>query len=368
MTRRPQYARLLLFAAAAMAITACARKGTENEVRNDEPADSLVHISAATLRSGQLRVEVVRSQALADTVVLTGQIQADPLRIAHVAPRIAGTVQSIRVVIGDHVAKGRILATLYSPEFSAAQGDYLLAHERLEKARAATGQDLSSLESIAESARRRLETLGAGAEDIALLHRTHQPITYLPLRSPLAGVVTEVETGIGKQVVAGTDLFGISNLDVVWGVLDAYERDYGHLRVGQSSLVRAGAYSGREFEGRVASLEGSVREDTRTLSVRLQIHNQGLSLKPGMFITARIAGDTRPAIVLSEAALQDHGGRTVVFIATSDTTFVPRPVEARTIGSNLAEVTRGLAPGERVAAEGAFLLRSQASRSELGEE
>jgi len=139
--------------------------------------------------------------------------------------------------------------------------------------------------------------------------------------------------------------------------------------MGQVARVTTTAYPGREFHGRIVSLEGTVKSETRTLSVRIRIPNQSLALKPGMFITARVpAGASRRGVAVPQGALQDFHGRTVVFIALTDSTFVPRQVEARRLGAEIAEITGGLRVGERVASQGAFLLKSQASRTELGEE
>jgi RND family efflux transporter MFP subunit len=294
---------------------------------------------------------------------------ADPLRVAHLAPRVSGTIQRIAVVIGDRVRAGDLVAELYSPEFAAAMGDYLLAHRRLERARAAQAPDTAALENISRSARLRLETLGASVPDVARVDERHEPLQHLPLRSPISGVVTEVETGTGKQVQAGTDIFGFADLREVWGVVDVYERDFGSLRVGQTARVTTTAYPGREFPGRIVSLEGTVKPETRTLSVRIRIANPGLVMKPGMFVAARVpAGASRRTVAVPDGALQDFGGRTVVFVALTDSTFVARPVEARRLGGEVAEIKQGLQIGERVATQGAFIVKSQASRAELGEE
>jgi len=328
-------------------------------------ADSVIHLPAASLSSGEVRVETLSEVPLADTVVVTGQIQPKPLNLAHVSTRVTGTIQSVRAVIGDHVRKGAVLATLYSPEFSAAEGDYLLAHGRAESA---TGGS-SEFVSVAQSARQRLELLGAGAEDLDRLDRTHEAIPYLPLRSPISGVVTEVEAGAGRHVPAGTDLFGIVNLREVWAVVDAYERDLGRLHVGQLAILGTTAFPSLGFRGRVVSLEGSIKETTRTLDVRLEVGNPGLKLRPGMFVTARIAtGTTRRALVVDEAAVQSQGDVKVVYVALTDTTFVVRPVEVRALGGNRTELLSGVRAGERIASRGGFLLKSQASKSQLGEE
>jgi multidrug efflux pump subunit AcrA (membrane-fusion protein) len=47
---------------------------------------------------------------------------------------------------------------------------------------------------------------------------------------------------------------------------------------------------------------------------------------------------------------------------------VVRPVEVRSLGGNRAEILSGVRPGERVATRGGFLLKSQASKSQLGGE
>ncbi len=349
-----------------LAIAGCGQGGGHTEPDEAVVADSLIHLPTATLQRGEVVVASVAEVPLADTVVVSGQVQPKPLNLAHGSARVGGTVQTVRAVIGDRVTRGQVLATLYSPEYSAAEGDYLLAHRRAE---AAPASDRSSFESIARSARHRLELLGAGEPDLARLDRTHEASSLLPLRSPMTGVVTEVEAAIGKQVVAGTDLFGIADLRAVWAVVDAYERDLGRLHVGQSATITATAFPGLTFPGRLVSLEGSIKEATRTLDVRLEVGNQALKLKPGMFVSARIAtGAVRRVIVLGEGAVQSQGDERVVYVAVTDSTFVERPVEVRPAGGNRTEILNGLRPGERVAVQGAFILKSQASKGQLGEE
>jgi Cu(I)/Ag(I) efflux system membrane fusion protein len=266
------------------------------------------------------------------------------------------------------VRPGEVLGTLYSPEFLALVGDYLLAHERAEKATNLASPDAGALQQVAESTRRRLELLGAPASLIERLHASHEMVNELPIASPSVGVITECEAAPGRHVEAGADLFGITNLSSVWTVAHAYERDLGRLRIGQNAKVIANAYPGRVFSARVASLDGSIDEVTRTLRVRLAVTNPDLSLRPGMFVSAHVAtGSTREALVVSEGAVQQLG-EPVVFVAISDTTFVARPIRSRPLGGNLVEVLEGLRAGERLATTGAFLLKSQALKGELGEE
>ena len=256
----------------------CGERSAPESTDGPAASDSVVHIPTSALASSGLRLETVQERAIADTLLLAGQIEANPLRVAHLAPRVSGTIQKIAVVVGDRVRAGDLVAEIYSPEFAAATGDYLLAHGRLEKARAASAPDTAALESITRSARLRLETLGASERDITRIDERHEPLQHLPLRCPISGVVTEVETSAGKPVQAGMDIFGFANLAEVWGVVDVYERDFGSLRIGQAARVTTTAYPGREFRGQIVSLEGTVKPETRTLSVRVRVPNPGLAL------------------------------------------------------------------------------------------
>ncbi len=337
--------------------------------RSDAPADSVIVVPSRAIQSGQVGQEAARSVALADTVALTGEIQSDPLRTTHVATRVAGTVQSVSVVVGSLVRLGEVLSTVYSPEFLAAESDFLLAHERLERAATGAEQDVVTLQSIVQSSRRRLEVLGASAHDIAEIERTHRALDLLTLRSPRTGIVTDVSAAVGKQLTAGEDLFGVTDPTVVWAVVNAHEQDLAALHPGQSARVTANAYPLRVFSGRVTTLEGSLDEASRTLKVRISVPNSDAALKPGMFVTAQIAsGQTHQAVVLPEAAVQDFGDAKVVFVAHSNSTFVSRPVAVRPLGGDLVEILRGLTAGTPVAVRGAFLVRSQAQKAEMGDE
>ena len=350
-----------------VALAGCGRKQQPESTGSPAP-DSLIRLPASATRTGEVRIVSAAATPLADTLVLSGEVQPNPLRVAHVSSRVTGTVQRVAAVVGDRVRRGQTLALLYSPEFLAAQSDYLLAAERAERSKGTGSSDEPALESIAHSAGQRLEVLGASGTDLAEARRRGRSLEVLPLRAPIGGVVTQVQATTGKQVEAGADLFGVADLSEVQAVVEVYEADVGRIRPGKLAQITTTAYPGLTLVGRVTNLENALKEDTRTLGVRIRVPNPGLALKPGMFVMARLAtGATRQAIVLSEAAVQEVGGRKVVFVAVTDSQFIARPVQVRSLGGDRVEIVSGLVPGSRVASEGAFLIKSQAFKGELGD-
>ena len=83
-----------------LAVAGCASEKAEQPAEA-AGADSIIHIPAASLASGEIRVEAMRRQPLADTVVVNGQIQPKPLNLAHISTRVSGTIQSVQAVIGE---------------------------------------------------------------------------------------------------------------------------------------------------------------------------------------------------------------------------------------------------------------------------
>ena len=76
--------------------------------------------------------------------------------------------------------------------------------------------------------------------------------------------------------------------------MDAYESDLLWIRYGQPLQFTVRAYPGQVFSARIAFIQPTLDERTRTVKVRANVDNQDGQLKPGMFVTAtvlsRIAG------------------------------------------------------------------------------
>ena len=122
----------------------------------------------------------------------------------------------------------------------------------------------------------------------------------------------------------------------------------------------------RKFRGRVTYVYPTVDEKTRTAKVRMEFHNPGYLLKPGMFATVELAAELSPsAVLVPDSAVLRSGESNTVFIALEGGKFEPRTV---TLGlraeGNLYQVLTGLNEGERVVTSGQFMLDSESQLRE----
>jgi Cu(I)/Ag(I) efflux system membrane fusion protein len=177
------------------------------------------------------------------------RVAVDETRQEVVTTWTAGRIDRLHVrATGARVARGQVVATIYSPEVYGAHQDLLVARRHLE--RVSEGPLGDAARASVESARERLRLLGFEGDALAELERASAPARQVPVRSPASGTVIERLATQGAYVAAGAPLYRVARLDRVWAKLDAYERDLPRLAVGQAVTLR--------FEGLTEPIEGRV--------------------------------------------------------------------------------------------------------------
>ena len=353
---------------------------SEEGEHEEEGGGDRVTLSETAMQAAGIRTDTVKvGSAAADrSLVVPGQVQFDPRRVALVSPRVPGRVERLTVVQGDAVRSGQVVALLYSPEFATAQIDFLQATRRAGLL-AQTG-DSGGAAALAEAAHRRLRLLGLTDTAIARLATAAAPADFLPLLSPLTGVIAEAHVLPGAAVEAGSPVFRVADLSVMDVVAEVPEQSVPLVRIGQGASVTIAAYPGTSFEGEVERMSGELNPETRTVQAVVHVPNRGRRLRAGMFATVRLAaagpGQGKVAVVtVPESAVVTEGERRFVFVEVELGTFERREVEVASLtppGSmvpveGIAAIRRGVSPGERVVVAGAFTIKSELAKASLGE-
>ena len=204
-----------------------------------------------------------------------------------------------------------------------------------------------------------------------LLGAGHGEGGQFAITAPFDGVVVEKHATLGEVASPSDRLFTVADLSRVWIELDIYERDLSRVAVGQPVAVTTAAYPGRTFPGRIVYLGDVLDPERRTVRARVEIPNTGRALKPGMFAkaTIQVGGGGAPLVVVPQDAVQEIDGRQVVFVPGERAgEFRPVPVEVgQPLDGGRVAVLSGLAPGSRLVVSGAFLLKSELAKGEIGE-
>jgi hypothetical protein len=145
-----------------------------------------------------------------------------------------------------------------------------------------------------------------------------------------------------------------------------YEQDLAFVRLGQETTVTLSYLPDRQFRGRVTHVYPDVDRTTRTARVRMEFHNPGYFLKPGMFASVQLTSELAPSVVLAPgSAVLRSGRQDTVFVAKGDGHFDPRPVKLGHSAENgMIQILDGLVEGERVVLSGQFMLDSESQLQE----
>jgi RND family efflux transporter MFP subunit len=126
------------------------------------------------------------------------------------------------------------------------------------------------------------------------------------------------------------------------------ENDVQYVHVGDPMQVRVDAI-GRSFTGKIVRFTRDVNFETRTMETEIDVDNKDLSISPGMYANTQMQIDHADNVItIPVEALVLNDSRTTVYTLDARNCVHIREVQVGLRGSRLAEIKRGLEPGDRV--------------------
>jgi membrane fusion protein, copper/silver efflux system len=324
-------------------------------VYEGEDESKTITVDPSTVQKMGVRTAVVTKGPLRRIIRTVGVIDYNETELADVTTKFRGWIENLYVdSTGKQVQKGEPLFDIYSPDLYSAQNEYVLALNQ------AGGSGLKA------SARQKLKLFDISEDQIAQLEKNRQPQRTLRVDAPIDGIVVEKMAVRGQMVEAGMKLYRLADLSIVWVQSQIYEQDLALLKLGQETEVSLSYLPDRKFSGRVTYIYPTVDEKTRTARVRMEFHNPGFFLKPGMFATVELQAELKPdALLVPDSAVLRSGEKNTTFVALDGGHFDPREVRlGPRVDNNSYEVLSGLTEGERVVTSGQFMLDSESQLRE----
>lgn len=271
-----------------------------------DPANSTVAEPQADTADIQMpEVDGISSATnVANPPSFNGIIVMPPQNHVTVTLSMGGSVHDISVLPGEYVRKGEVILTLANPAFielqqsyldAAAQTEYLKKEyerqqklvsgesaslKRMEQSKA----DYLSMKSRMEAAAAQLTLLGA---DIAALNRDGIQ-TYLEVRAPRSGHVTNMDINAGKYFEAGEPVCDVIDKSSPMLQLTAYEKDLDKLQPGSHFAFRVNGLQDSTFTAELISVDQMVDNVSRSIKVYACITQSHPDFRPGMYVAARI--------------------------------------------------------------------------------
>jgi len=360
----------------------------EDEQDEDEHEEGgAISLTDAELDEFGIEVKKAAPGLFETFVDLPGEIVINSDRQAHVVPRVPGIVGEVHKRLGDPVKTNEVMAVLESRDLADAKAEFLASLERFdfaevffkreenlwEKKISSEQEYLDARQILVEarinlrSAEQKLHALGFSETYLKQLpDHPDQSYTRYEIKAPFDGVVIQKHISFGEALGDDAEAFVIADLSSVWVDINIYQKDLVKIHTGQKVVIDIGhgvdsAHSTLSYVGPL------VGEETRTALARAVLQNPLGQLRPGMFITARVATDsTEVPLMVPKTALQTLEGKTVVFVQDEDG-FEARPVTIGRDNGLHVVIENGLQSGERYVSKGAFTLKAQLSKGAFGD-
>ena len=316
-----------------------------------------VRVNPNTVQNLGVRLGKVERAPMSSHLHAVGSVVFDERLLELVQARVEGYVTALHVKAPyEHVHRGQPLAEILAPQWLEAERQYL-------SLLSTDADDASG--SLREAARQRLAVLGVPDSMVQALESTRKANATTTLYAPIDGVVTELSARAGSAFMPGASLFRINGLKSVWVNAQIPEAQVSTATAGSTVEAHATAWPGMAFKGHVIALLPDVDPQTRTLTARVAIENEGYRLSPGMYVTLDFtSAQGEPQLFVPTEAVIATGERKVVIVARNDGSFDVANVTTGREQDGRTAILSGLKEGESIVLSGQFLIDSEASLTE----
>jgi RND family efflux transporter MFP subunit len=319
---------------------------------------------------------VARAATVGQDLVLPGETAA--WYESTIYARVNGYVAKWLVDIGDHVAKGQVLAIIETPDLDAELG---AARAQLQASQAQVGarkaeaefskttnerwrdspkgvvsdQERESKKADYESSEARLNAaIAQVALDKSKVDQYAAMAEFKQVTAPFDGTITERKIDVGNLVTAGsgsstTSLYRMAQTDPLRVFVDVPQSASGELMsAGVPAEIRATGAVGGVFSGKIARSAQSLNAQARTMRVEVDMPNAGHALVPGMYVNVAFRLPPRGLVDVPAAALIFRASGTQVAQVDSNGRIRFQDVVIARDNGSLVELASGVKAGDRL--------------------
>lgn len=316
--------------------------------------------AAVAAPSTAVLTQVVRTQALANTVTAYGQLVPAPGALQWLSAAQAGRITAVLVSAGTEVKRGQGLVRIEpTPQtlaaYETARGELAAARAKLKQTRAlvsgglATQADLAAAEGSVAGAKARLTALQASGVG------SHARV----LKASAAGVVTRLSVSRGEWVGAGARIAALAPRGALWVRLGLAPAAAAAVKSGAKVRLTPVFGSGKPLLSRVARVDAQADPATGLIDVEVPVPAGPAGPFPGEWVAGEITlhRSKLPAVRRSAVLKDAHGYYVFVVRHGSAHRVSVRPV----IRARGLVGLEGLKPGATVVIQGNFELSDGAA-------
>jgi cobalt-zinc-cadmium efflux system membrane fusion protein len=360
-----------------------AQKGKEGNkdttvVRSPVPVN--ITLTEAQVKAIGLETGGIEQRNLRTSLKVNGKLVLPPQNQAQVSSLSGGIVRSIRVMEGDFVHQGQVLATIGNNDIVQWQQDYLENKSQLRYLEAEYARQKSLRQDSINSektfqqvenelgvARARQTGIGTKLQMAGIRVADLTPASMrseVGIVAPISGYIHHINVTMGKYIDANAVLFDLVDNRYLHLDLTVFEKDIHKVALGQRVIFTDANDPLHDHPAEIYSLDKAFQDNQQAIVAHARIGERTETLLPGMYVEARIQVDRYLAAALPEAAVVSSGDDHFIYLETGPRQY--RQVAVKTGAQDLGykEITPlTVLPKEaRIVTKGAYFLLSEASK------
>lgn len=353
-----------------LSLNGCGNHEAKEETKPAAQADAGKGSTALTTEQKRFMTIVTVGEARdSESLTLPGRVSFRPQAQSAIGAPVAGRVVALLARAGEVVKAGTPLLVIESADAAGMRAAADQAATRLTAAEQAWRRQTEmvakgvGLEAELQEAEARLKDARAenarARQSLALIGGGSG--ARITVSAPAAGVVLFIKAAVGATVLPGGDpLLELGDPSQLQIVAQVTESDLRRIALGQKAEIDIPALSAKG-EARVDSISPRIDPDSRRAPIYLDLLKPISKIQPGMLaqIALRVSSDSTISVPTA-AVLIRNGRERVVYVEKSDGSFEARPVKTGAMHDGHVVILEGIRPGERVVAQGALLLDTQA--------
>tara|TARA_R110002074_G_scaffold163654_3_gene323133 strand:- start:3653 stop:4906 length:1254 start_codon:yes stop_codon:yes gene_type:complete len=300
----------------------------------EEGEEGVVELTTQQAETIGLKTKTLEKRNLGNNIKVTGNLELFPQDMANISPFVGGNVRSIKVIEGDKVRKGEVLAYLEHPDIISMQQEYQEKYDELvflkqdfERKQTLYDKGVSSgkefqmaqskyrsTTSSVNGLRSKLRLLGINTAKV----EQGEIFSAIPITTPISGYVDDIMITLGDYVAPQTKMFTVSDNSKIHLDLKVYEKDIPKVKVGQKIQFTVASRPEELLSAEVHSIGKTFEEDPKALHVHADIDNKNGDLLPGMYVEGRIVEGKKMGYAVPEAAIIKEGEQSFIFILDED--------------------------------------------------
>jgi len=330
-------------------------------IPKDRIQEILAQVRSGEVASVPVSVAPVQRKNLNSYLVLNGIVE--PERKVEIFSRLSAYIKEIVKEEGAYVKENDVLALLDDTEIKIS---YQQAKIALEQAKLSLEEAESNYLRYQELIKRELvseqdfQTQEAQYNQRKLDYQNRMEnyknlqlqLNWTKIRALSEGYITERLIEVGDRVNANQQVYTIEDFKPLLIRVSVPTSDAIKLETGMAAEVMTEILKGAVFEGAVKLINPRVDVQTGTVKVTVEVLDESLRLKPGMFVEVRIAiGMKENVLVIPRKAILYKQNKTYVFVLNQNQ-VTQREILLGLSEEDYVEVTSGLDRGEVIVVVG----------------